>query len=238
MNDLEDRLRATLHDRADSVPPSRHAQADLERRITRRGRGLVLAAAAAAAVIAGVAIPVALNQDGGSPGGRAATTNSTGPTSRYLAGPVVIGEFTRDGVRWSYVLTVETGAQPGMDGVELVCTRQVVPDRPDLGGGGCLRVPQSWPEPYYLGAPEGTTGWVGATHSMNESLPNVFTTIAAPQVATLEFRRVDGTLVRAELKAETPGVKVFVVEMVGGVGESRGHIAKDAAGNVLEAVAP
>jgi hypothetical protein len=51
-----------------------------------------------------------------------------------------------------------------------------------------------------------------------------------------KFRRADNTFVRAELKAETPGVKVFVAEMAGGFAQSRGHVAKDAAGNVLESV--
>lgn len=234
MNDLEDRLRTILHDRADSVPPSQHARADLERRIARRGRGLVLAAAAAAAVVAGVAIPVALNQNSGPPGGRTATTSTNDPSSPYLAGPVVLGEFTRDGVRWSRVLTVEAGDEAGL---ELVCTRQVAPDQPDSGGGGCLEAPRSWPEPHYNGAPEDSSGWVGGSYSSADTLSDQFIAMAAPQVATLEFRRTDNTFVQGELKIETPGVKVFLVNIEGGVTETRGHVAKDAAGNVLESVA-
>jgi len=234
MNDLEDRLRATLRKAADVVPPSQHARADLERRLSRRrpSRGLVLAVAVAAAVIAGVAVPVALNQDSGSPGGRAATMSAMGGG---LPGPVVLGEYTKDGVRWSEVLTVELEEDNGKE-KELVCIRSIAPGQPNSGSGGCQEVPSSWPDGPYNGALSGQRGWVSSGRSSSLDLPNLWVTIAAPQVATLEFRLTDGTPVPARMVAETSDVKAFVAETEGGVIKQRGYTAKDAAGNLLEAV--
>jgi hypothetical protein len=58
-DDLEDRLRATLHDRAHTVPRSQRPRADLDVRLVRRDRRRpFLMVAAAAVVIGAVAVPV------------------------------------------------------------------------------------------------------------------------------------------------------------------------------------
>lgn len=100
MPDLENRLRASLTILADEVPSSLDARAELDRRLAVRrrthGRAQVLAAAAAVVVVAGVAVPIALNQGPDRSGVSPATsqgppTGSEPPASLdYLEAPTPI----------------------------------------------------------------------------------------------------------------------------------------------------
>jgi hypothetical protein len=236
MNDLEDRLRATLHQAADTVPPSPHARAGFERRLgQRRGRGLVLAAAAAVVVIAGVAVPVALNQDDGPTGGRTATAPPTTSPATTPSGDLtlsVLDEFTEGGVRWQAVLTVV----PARDGGEQVCVGKVGPDGEEPSSPECERVPATWPVDF---GPDSGPGMVVLTRSVlggdalySGPLPNLLLFITAPQVTDLEVREAYGAPVRVDEVAKAAGATVYVAyfpETHAGFG----YTAKDAAGNVL-----
>jgi hypothetical protein len=231
VNDIESRLRATLHDLADTVPPSGNPRADLEQRLASRSRRPVLVVAAVAAVVAAVAVPVILGRHGDLVGGPTDTT-SPSPTADFVPRSTVIGEFDKDGVHGQLVLTIEKWD----NGHEMVCEKGIAPGHPDAGTGGCSQVPARWPEGTYAGAPPGVKGWVSGDASISSVLPNQWVIMAAPRVASLSVRREDGSWVPAELVAESPRVKAFLAEIEGGYERSYGYVAKDAGGEVLEQV--
>lgn len=230
MNDIEDRLRESLHDLADTVPPSANARADLDRRLAGgpRRRGLLMAAAAAV-VVAAVAVPLALS--GGEPENMPAATMPPGPPEPtetgdgrlpgYLAGPVELGRFGDHAA----VLSV----QP-KDGGEQMCIAETVPAGQPIPGATCEPVPPSWPDEtmgYVL-----TRSVLGGNGPDSGPLPHLMLFVVGPQVHELEVQAAYGDPVPLDLVAETPGARFFLADF-GGSTQGFGYIAKDARGTVL-----
>lgn len=227
MNDLEDRLRATLGDLADGVPPSPHPRADLDRRLTRHRtkRSTFAIAAAAAVVVAGVVIPVAINGGGGEPDGQraAATPTTLTPATGSKLGDnkVLIAEYTEDGIEKSFWLVPEG---------DRFCVVQHLTGQPSTPDE-CHAVP-TWPqqEPMTL------------VHSFSVFDPGISSSgplsrmllfVTAPNVETLEV--TDGTGYQAGVSrlVQQPNA-TFLMAVFGESSAGFGYTAKDAAGNVLE----
>jgi hypothetical protein len=230
MNDLDDRMRTCLEDLADEVPSSPHARADLDRRLaSRRTRRSTLAVAAAAAVVlAGVAIPVALNQ-ADEPGGQRAATTATTPTPStgvpgFSADVLPLGSFTEDGVEKEAALVLQ--------GDDQWCVVAVVEKEPPvLWRDDCEPVP-TWPqqEPQSLVR---TSSVLGDGTLYGGPLPNLLLFVTAPNVETLEVSAGDGEPVSVRVVAPRPDVRFFLAEFPA-TPAGFGYTAKDAAGNVLE----
>ncbi len=224
MNDLEDRLRTSLGELAGTVPESRDARADLDRRLAGgpRRRG-VLMAAAAAVVVAAVAVPVAMS--GGGPGSAPVATEpaSTEAASSpgYLAGPVELGRF---GPYRAVLYVLEKGRG------EEMCVAEEGPERPQGLDLRCEEVPPSWPAK--------PMGWVldrsvlGGNTPDSGPLPHLLLFVVAPQVHELEVRAALGDPVPLELVAETRGAKFYLADF-GDSAQGFGYTAKDGNGTVL-----
>lgn len=233
MNDLDERLRESLHRLADTVPASQNARADLDRRLARGpGRRVLLAVAAAVVVVAAVAVPIALS--GGEPGTGPVATMPPGPPEPsetgdprlpgYLAGPVELGSFGDHGA----VLSVQPKG-----GGEQMCVAETVPSDEALPPEATCEPVPTWP------AGPGGTGFVetravlgGATLDSGP-LPHLMLFVTAPEVHTLVVRAGDGTPVPVDLVAQTPGARFFLADF-GGSTQGFGYDATDAAGTVLE----
>lgn len=237
MNDLEDRLRSGLRDLADTVPPSQHARADLERRLTHRGRRPVLVAAAAAAVVTAVAIPVMLNQDG-DPVRPPVATNpvttsppasaTTGEDTTYLVEPVKLGSFNEDGRLIFVWLSVERDGAAGKWCVgrdHYVETQEVEP---------CTSVP-TWPFGPNGGHLVLGRELLGDDNPVRDTgpVPDLMLFVTAPQVTRLDVGRHDGAPVSVREVARTEGAAFFLADFDGPKGGKR-YTAWDANGNVLE----
>jgi hypothetical protein len=232
MNDLDDRLRTTLHQLADTVPASQHARADLDRRLVSRGRRRpLLVAAAAAVVIAGVAVPVALNQSGGPSRGSTATrptsvTQSSNPPS--LPGNAhVLGSFDENGIHKSVALTVDKG-NPGDTwcAIEVVSQGQKASREPD-----CYMVPLSWSDP--PGSFVFTYGLFNVDVIYSGPVPNLLVFVTAPAVASLEVGDGAGGQVPVRQIVARPGATFYLAEFPDTPAGFR-YTARDAAGNMLE----
>jgi hypothetical protein len=224
MNDLEDRLRESLHDLAGTVPPSAHPRADLDRRLASgpRRRG-VLMAAAAAVVVAAVAVPVAVSGGGGGDG--TAPPATTPPTTAtrlpgYLAGPVELGRFG-DHSAVLYVRKKGGGAE--------MCVAEQAPQGTPVRDPECEPLPRSWPD---------TMGYVhtravlGGNAPDSGPLPHLMLFVVGPQVHELEVQAAYGEPVPLEVVAETLGARVYLADF-GGSSQGFGYTAKDARGTVL-----
>lgn len=227
MNDIEDRLRESLHDLADTVPPSANPRADLDGRLAGgpRHRALLMAAAAVV-VVAAVVVPIAVS--GGEPGSAPVATNPPGPPEPtgdatlpgYLAGPVELGRFGDHAA----VLWVEP-----KDGGERMCVAERVPAGQPIPDATCEPVPRSWPAK--------PMGWVLGRSVLGDApdsgpLPHLMLFVVAPQVHELEVQAALGDPVPLDLVAETPGARFFLADF-GGSTQGFGYIAWDASGNVL-----
>lgn len=247
MNELDDRLRSALRDLARTVPRNPQARADFERRLAERQRTRwrtpLLATAAAATVLVGVAIPVVMNQneapDQGHvvtpPTSTSTTTSPSGPMSGtptpsdgYLfAGPIELGHFEDGGVERAAVMTVE---QEG-DG-ERICVMVKPQEGSSAAGAGCSPVP-GWPN-----TPAGT-GFVWTHTILNGEppyggpLPNLMVFMTAPEVATLEVRHGNASPVPTALVAVSPTTRFYLADF-GDTHAGFGYTAKDPAGIVLE----
>jgi hypothetical protein len=236
MNDLDDRLRATLHQLADAVPPSPHPRADLERRLVRRpARRSLLIAAAAAVVVAAVAVPVALSrQDSPSPQRVATAPPSTSESSEstapkpgdMLAGPVELGRFVENGATRVVVLTVRVDEL----GREEWCVANVDEASPkdSTGSGGDCAVVDGWPTQ----SPPGGLVLTRGVLSQGNVLPSRLLFVTTPQATTLEVQNGAGQPVQVRQVAATAGARYYLVDF-GGTSGGFGYTAKDAAGNVL-----
>jgi hypothetical protein len=241
MNDLENRLRDRLHDLADTVPPSPHACADLDRRITRRTtRRPMLATAAAAVVLAGVLVPVALSQSGDQAPRRGATprpsaTDTWSPTTTTklpngdLTGWIELGRFDHDGVEMAAVLEVTAMT----DGEHWCVDVDYPPGYSATLPGYCDIVP-TWPA-------ENPPDALVLTHAVlsdgqalySDPTPNLMLFITSPQVTSLEVREAYGKPVTVTQVAKTPGAAFYLADFPE-THAGFGYTAKDAAGNVLE----
>ncbi|HEX6359700.1 hypothetical protein [Actinophytocola sp.] len=227
MNDLEDRLRATLREAADTLPPTPGARAEFERR-RGRGRGVLLAAAAAAVVIAGVAVPVALSGND-APAGHRAATGTTSPRfeeNNAKDSVNILGTFTEDGITKVAVLTVVD---------DKWCVLEALPKEPIPMSRDCEPVP-TWPVP----EPPTSQGGRVVTEAVLSGgtlyggpLPNLMLFITAPEVETLEVSAGSGGLVHLRKVLERPDA-TFILADFPETYAGFGYTAKDAAGNVLE----
>jgi len=238
MNDLDDRLRSTLHELAGTVPPSPHARADLARRLTRRDRRPMLVAAAAMLVVATVVVSVAVTHgDDPDPGPTAtAPSGDHGPgwsrmtTTKLpngdLAGPIELGRFKDHDVTYVVMLSVVAMS----DGEHWSLEAWGPPDTTWPTGYGNL-VP-TWPAE----AP----GSVVQTHPVlgeggidSGPLSHLMLFLTSPAVTALEVRRGDGQPVTVRQVAKTPGATFYLADFAGPTA-GFGYTATDAAGNVLE----
>ncbi len=234
MNDLDDRVRRSLHRLADTVPPSPHARADLERRLARPRRRPLLVAAAAAVVLAAVALPVALTRHAS----HRVTTPATTPSSPRGAGteadPFVVASLTDDGVEKAALLWVTEGP-----GGQLMCTalRPVGEDDPaSPPGPDCDPVPASCPTGPH-GSGHVRTATVQSDYVLAagpEQLRELLVFVTAPGVARLEVRAGDGTTVRTTTAFRLPGGVTFAVAEFPGPPWGFGYTAWDARGDVVE----
>ncbi len=219
MNDLEDRLRTTLGELADTVPPSPHARADLDRRLGRAPRRRVLlTAAAAAAVVAAVTVPLAVSGTG--PVARPAVPLPGGSASASpgVVDPVVLGRFGDHAA----VLTVPDG--------ERMCVAETVPAGQAAPAPTCEPVP-GWPaEPMGLVITRQVLG-EGAPDS--GPLPHLMLFVTAPEVRRLDVRRGDGAPVPVDLVTRTRDARFFLADF-GGSTQGFGYTARDASGAVVE----
>lgn len=231
MNDIEDRLRTSLGDLADGVPPSPHARADLDRRLTRHRakRSTLAIAAAAAVVVAGVAIPVAINRGGGESGQRAATaaTSTTFPPatgSKPLGdNKVIIARYTEYGIEKSSWLVPK--------GDRFCLVELVPPGQSDSRPNECNAVPTwSQQEPMTL---VHSFSVFGPGLPASSPLSNRLLFVTAPNVETLEVTAGAGDQADVSLLARRPEATYFMA-VFPGTYAGFGYTAKDAAGNVLE----
>jgi hypothetical protein len=239
MTDLEQRLRFTLHELADTVPPSPAPRADFERKLA-ASRGIrkpALVAAAAIAVLAGagVAIPLAIH-DGQTPPA-AEKTDGLRWSHGYDwldadSGPHVLGTFTQDGQTVDAIAWVRNG--------ELcIAAGHVVAvggsnDNPPgaLVDVSCGAVPR-WPS-----GPAHSTR-VESRPVLSEGLPDsgpvpgLLLFLADPVVTDLEVQRGDGSEVAVRELDRIDGLVLFLADFAGTT-QGFGYTAYDGAGNVVE----
>jgi len=240
MNDIEDRLRTGLHDLADTVPPSQDARADLEHRLTRRGRRPLLVAAAAAVVVAAVVVPVALTQSGDPGSDHVATPppSTTAPpwqttTSELpngdLTGPIELVRFDDNGVNVAAVLSVTA-----MTDGEHWCVELDGPAGYDASKNGYCDIVPSWPASNPPGNVVLTHALLGDGQTLYSGpTPNLMLFITSPQVVSLEVREGYGQPVTVKQVAKTPSATFYLADFPE-TPAGFGYTAKDAAGNVLE----
>jgi hypothetical protein len=254
MIDFEDRLRSGLSGLAGAVPPSRDAQDELIRRLAapRRTRrhGPALAAAAAAVVLAGVAIPV-LVQRGDEhrlPSGPAVIANDTDSATATATDTATdtgeTGPITTSVTRVSdaYRVKVESTGRHWLlwvftettDKAE-VCVIAAAPDDGQrateppviLDAEKCRATPVQPPN----GGPPAKV----QTMAVNDGNPpgGLLLFLAETEVATMEAGAADGSPVPVRQVVRTDGFVLFAADF----GESSAgfrYTAKDAAGNVVE----
>jgi hypothetical protein len=237
MNDLDDRLRSTLHELAGTVPATPHARVDLARRLVRRNRRPMLVAAAAVVVAATVVVSVALNQSGDPAPGRLTTTpltespipsatTTTKLPNGDLAGPVEVGRFETADITYVAMLSVIA-----MNNGEHWSIEAYGPPGQAWTFGSADIVP-TWPAE--------VPGRFVMTHSVlgeggvdTGPLSNLMLFVTSPAITTLEVRRGDDQPATVRQVAKTAGATFYLADFAGPTA-GFGYTAKDAAGNVLE----
>jgi hypothetical protein len=245
MNDLEDRLRAGLHDLADTVPASPRARADLAVLLARRRRwrAPALATAAAAAVVLAIAVIPAADR-GTTAAGDGTTTppltlsTPVPPTDTVGSGtendPWRLARVTEGGVEKDAVLWVTA------DNEHCMRWRAVDPaNQPALPGPECDPLPATWP----TGPPGQETLDVLQTGVLSDylartgPLQHLMVFITAPYVERLDVRRGDGSPASVRvLGRDGAGVTFHLVDFgpPPNTAAGFGWTAWDALGNVVE----
>ncbi|MGB3440224.1 MAG: hypothetical protein WBA97_15875 [Actinophytocola sp.] len=241
MNDLDQRLRYTLHELADTVPPSDNAKGDLERRLAdRRGiRGPALVAAAAATVVAavGVVIPLAVHHDAPAP--PAAEEKNDGlvwsPDYDWVradAGPHVLGTFARNGENVDAVAWVLDGQLCVAEGHHVGVGGSTTRPPAAIVNTSCFTVP-AWP-----------TGPRNSTHVETRAVlsdgaiesgpvPGLMLLLTDPKVEVLTVRSGDGSPVSVRELDRSGTLNLFLADFAGST-QGFGYTAYDADGNVVE----
>lgn len=241
MNDLEKRLRYTLHELADTVPQSEDPKAGFERMRTasRRISRPALVAAAAVAVLAGagIAIPLAMQPDDPPP---AAEKNTDGlqwshgyDWVRAESGPYVLGTFTENGETVDVVAWVKDGNLCVGAGhrVAVGGTNERPPGA--LVDVTCDAVP-TWPSgPQHSWQVETRAVLPEGNGLDSGPVPNLMLFLTAPTVARLEVRDGPGAPVSVRELDRAAGMNLYVADF-GGTSQGFGFTAWDAAGNVVE----
>lgn len=222
MNNLEDRLRATLHERAGTVPESSFAHADLTARLAGRNRRRPLhVVAAAAVVVVAVAVPVVLTQ-------RAA------PVSTPVVTPapptwIGLGEYDKDGVRTSAGLVVDANGKGW-------CVDERVDDG-DQEHFACYGVPawdnesRSLPDRYVVVA-----GVLGTPREIYDNvagpLPDLLLFVTAPKITSLDVAGANGMPATVHMLARTAQATYFLADFDG---STRGmtYLARDQDGTLV-----
>jgi hypothetical protein len=240
MTDLEQHLRDTLHELADTVPPSANAKADFERRRTaHRGvrRPALVAAAAAVAVLAGagVAIPLALDEP--SPPAAEKKTDGLLWSRGYDwphadSGPHVLGTFDQDGRTVDAVAWVQGGDLCVGAGRLVAVGGQNERPPGALVDVTCGAVPR-WPS-----GPEHSTHVETRPVLPGDGLdsgpvPGLMLFLADPVVTDLEVQRGDGSGVSVRELDRIDGLALFLADFAGST-QGFGYTAYDGAGNVVE----
>ena len=241
MNDLEQRLRHTLHELADTVPESEHAKAGFERRRA-AARGLrrpALVAAAAVAVLAGagIAIPLAMRADEPPPAAEKKGGLVWSKDYDWLpadSGPYVIGRFTRDGEGIDVVAWVRAGQVCVAEGHHVKVGMPTDHTPGALTNTSCVAVPE-WP----VGPGPGSyvmSRSVLYTGNKPETgpVPGMLLFLTAPKVEILEVRKGDGSPVVPKRYRTPEGVNLFVADFEAPDTWGFGYTARDANGAVIE----
>ncbi|OLF04265.1 hypothetical protein BLA60_41590 [Actinophytocola xinjiangensis] len=247
MPDIEDRLRCALHDLADEVPTTPDARAGLTRRLTGRPRSPVWAAAAAAVVVAAaVAVPVALS--GNSPpttgigtGGAAPSVTTSPPESTNLGDIPWPYRTPRSSIGWSgegapfrqFMVAINH------DG-EVCYVLEGRYENPPTLEDTCEPMP-AWGIAHVVESRALGHVDLPMPAAVRAELTDRMVFLLAPEVARLDVRRADGSLLPAwtrydQLVGVAPVEKGrgFVFADFAGPTEGFGYTAYDSAGNVLE----
>jgi hypothetical protein len=227
MNDLEDRLRSTLGDRAESLAPSTNPRADLAIRLARRERRRpLLAVAAAVVVIAAIAVPVVLTHRTG-PNPPVATTPASVPPAWVELAP-----FTENGVSMTAGLAIDRDGRSWC--IEKVAAgSQPVPVNcygvPDWGRENVPEDNRYVVSVSVLGGDEPALDYVGP-------LPKLRLFMTSPEVKRLTVEGRRGVPVTVNEVARTARAAYFLVVVKG---DQRGNLlwytAMDARGKRLAA---
>lgn len=241
MTDLEQRLRHTLHELADTVPESPAPRADLERRLAKpRGiRRPALVAAAAVAVLAGVgvAVPLGMRSDDPPPPAAEREKDEDGLVWSWDydwlqadGDPLVIATFSRNGAAVDVVvwvrddqLCVAEGHHVGAGGAEAPAA---------VTGTSCVAVP-SWPMAPAPGTYVVSTPVLSTGAPDSGPVPGLMVFMASPEVEVLEVRRGDGSAVELDRYETLGGVTLYVADFKSST-QGFGYTAYDYAGRVLE----
>lgn len=241
MTDLEQRLRDTLHELADAVPSSENAKADFEgRRTAYRGirRPALVAAAAVVAVLAGagVAIPLALD-DEPSPPAAEKKTDGLRWSHGYDwltadSGPHVLGTFDQDGRTVDAVAWVRDGDLCVGAGHLVAVGGQN--DRPPgaLVDVTCGAVPR-WPTGPQHSTRVETRSVLSEGGLDSGPVPGLMLFLADPVVTDLEVQRGDGSGVAVRELDRIDGLALFLADFAGST-QGFGYTAYDGAGNMVE----
>jgi hypothetical protein len=240
MNDLEQRLRHTLHELADTVPRSENPKADFERRLAEpRGiRRPALVAAAAIAVLAGVGIAIPLAVQSEHPPAAEQKTDGLRWSHGYDwvradSGPYVLGTFTENGATVEAVAWVREGDLCVGAGHRVAVGGSNEQPPGALVDVTCGVVP-TWP-----------TGPAGTGHVQTRSVlpagnaldsgpvPGLMLFLTDPAVTELEVRDGPGADVVVRELARTGGLNLYLADFAGS-SQGFGYTARDAAGNVVE----
>jgi hypothetical protein len=227
---IEDRTRDTLHEMADSVPQSQHPRADFERRLahrraTRWRMPALATAAAALVVVAGVAVPLAMNRPDDARGQRpAASTPARANPDGTEASPWILGAFTENGVEKSAVLWTA-------DGQFCMALRPAEPNSASPPGPTCEAIP-AWPNE--RGSQVDTRGVFSEPVLETGPLANLLLFVTSPEITTLVVRHGDGTPVADVRTLGGNDRATFYLADFGGSTQGFGYDATDAQGNIVE----
>lgn len=227
MNDLEERLRATLRDRAETTPASSNPRAELARRIARKDRRKpLLAIAAAAVVVTAIAVPVVVTHRDHNP--PVSTDEPYVPIPKW----VELGDFVENGVAKRAWLSVDAH-----------------------GKGFCIEEGPvaGQPKPYncygvtkwgddYLALPEkyaahvpvlGTPDTYGQPPVHPGPLPDLLVFMTSPKVVKLEAIGKNGLPADVREVARNAGAAYFVADFNGSSPFDMRFTAWDSKGTVL-----
>lgn len=240
MTDLEQRLRYTLTELADTVPSSTNPKADFEQRLAagRKIRRPALVAAAAVAVLAGagVAIPLALDNEPSPP---AAEKNTDGLMWSHGydwlhadSGPHVLGSFDRDGETVDAVAWVQDGELCVGAGHRVAVGEQNERPPGALVDVTCEAVPR-WPTGPEHSTRVATRAVLSDGGIDSGPVPGLMLFLTDPVVTELEVRRGDSSPVSVRELDRIDGLNLFLADFAGST-QGFGYTARDAAGNVVE----
>lgn len=215
MNDVEERLRTTLRDRAEAVEPSENPRARLAARIARRDRRRPLLAVTAAAVVIGaIAVPVVMNQRDHNP--------PVSTDEPYVVTPkwIELGDFVENGVAKRAWLSVDAHGKG-------FCIEEG-PVNGEPKPYNCFGV-TAWGDDS-LGYPE---RYVAHVSVLAGQVGNLQVFVTSPKVAKLEATDNSNLPVDVREVARNAGAAYFVVDFHGSTTSQVRFTARDSKGKVI-----